>query len=61
VLLLWGDRDPYATRAQMERYQERLPQARLVELPGLAHCPQLDDPECVAQEILAFTAPDAKP
>jgi pimeloyl-ACP methyl ester carboxylesterase len=58
VLLLWGDHDRLANRAQMERYLEGLPDARLVELPGLRHCPQLDDPERVAREILAFTDPE---
>lgn len=56
TLLLWGDRDPYATRAQMDRYLAALPDARLVELPGHAHCPQLEIPERIAREILDFTA-----
>lgn len=55
VLILWGDRDPYASRAQMKRYVDRLPNARLVELPGLAHSPQLDEPERIAHRILDFT------
>ena len=54
ALLLWGDRDPYASRAQMDRYLAALPNARLVELPGQSHSPQLQIPERVAQEILKF-------
>lgn len=57
TLLLWGDRDPFASRAQMQRYLDALPDARLVELPGHAHCPQLEVPERIAQEILRFTRP----
>ena len=54
VLILWGDRDEITGRDQMQRYMTALPDARLVELPGLGHCSQLDDPDRVAAEILEF-------
>jgi pimeloyl-ACP methyl ester carboxylesterase len=57
VLVLWGARDKITGRDQMQRYMTALPNARLVELPGLGHCAQLDDPNRVAAEILEFLAP----
>ena len=54
VLILWGTRDPLVTRDQVDRYLAAIPNSRLVELDGLSHCPQLDDPDRVAAEILGF-------
>lgn len=55
TLLVWGTRDRTATRDQMRRYLDELPDARLIELPGAGHFPQLDEPARVAQLILDFT------
>jgi pimeloyl-ACP methyl ester carboxylesterase len=57
VLILWGDRDEITGHDQIQRYMTVLPNARLVELPGLGHCAQLDDPNRVATEVLEFLAP----
>ncbi|WP_433667707.1 alpha/beta fold hydrolase [Nocardia sp. CA-136227] len=54
TLLIRGTRDPIATRDQIDGYSAGLPNASLLELPGLGHCPQLEDPERVAAEILRF-------
>lgn len=58
VRLIWGDRDTLATHDQMDRYVAALPNARLLVLEGVSHCPQLDAPKRVADEILSFTARD---
>jgi uncharacterized membrane protein len=43
------------------RYRsEWLPDADWVELQGIGHCPQLDDPETVARHILEFAASAAR-
>lgn len=59
VRVVWGTADrllPWPSAAA--RYRERwLPQADWVELEGIGHCPQLDDPLVTAQLILGFTAP----
>jgi pimeloyl-ACP methyl ester carboxylesterase len=39
----------------MQRYLERLPDARLITLRNAGHCPQLELPRRVAKEILEFT------
>ena len=57
VHILRGDRDQLATRDQMQRYQDALPDVQLIELADLSHCPQLDDPEQVAGHILTLLAP----
>ena len=57
VRIAWGTRDRIIP---LERYSPRLrrlvPQAELVELPGLGHVPMSDDPELVARTILEVTA-----
>jgi pimeloyl-ACP methyl ester carboxylesterase len=47
--LLWGLLDPVATIAVLDGLRALRPEAGLVELPGLGHYPQLEDPD-------AFTA-----
>lgn len=57
--IVWGTEDRLLTwpRAAV-RYQELLPQADWVELPGVGHCPQLDSPTQTAELILEFTRAD---
>ena len=60
VLLVWGDRDPVATRDQIDRYLGALPNAELVTFEGLGHCPQLDDPRAVGAAVHGFLAPPVR-
>jgi pimeloyl-ACP methyl ester carboxylesterase len=55
TLVIHGDRDPIARRDQIDRYMAALPNARLVVLADAGHCPQLEQPGRVADEILTFT------
>jgi len=41
---LWGLDDPVATTAVLDGLRELRPAAEVVELPGLGHYPQLEDP-----------------
>ncbi len=43
--LTWGMRDPVATTAVLAALRELRPAVPVTELPGLAHYPQLEDPE----------------
>ena len=59
VRVVWGTPDallPWPSSAARYRH-EWLPNADLVELDGIGHCPQLDAPLETAQLILGFTAP----
>jgi pimeloyl-ACP methyl ester carboxylesterase len=50
----WGDRDRLLIYSrQAPRAKRRLPEARHVRLPGCGHVPTWDDPEAVANAILA--------
>lgn len=53
VTIAWGDRDRILPYRQAALARERLPAARHVALPGCGHVPMHDDPELVAEVILA--------
>ena len=59
VLLLWGDRDRMVTHHGAQIVLEALPATEHVELVGCGHCPQLEEPERVAELLLAFLAASA--
>lgn len=54
ALILWGDRDLYATRAAQDRLLQLLPGARLVVLEEVGHAPHWEVPERVARELQEF-------
>lgn len=53
----WGSRDLLLPTLQMKRLQETLPDARVYVLPGCGHVPMGDDPELVADLLLAGSRP----
>lgn len=55
VAVGWGTRDFIFRPHQVERVRERLPEARVVTLPGCGHIPMSDDPDLVASLILETT------
>jgi len=57
LLVLWGDRDPIAHVEDAHRLANRLPEARVVIVPGAGHFPQEERPEVVSRELAAFLAP----
>jgi pimeloyl-ACP methyl ester carboxylesterase len=54
VLLVWGDRDSYATRSDQEALQRVMPGARLVVLEGTGHAVHWEDPRRVVAELVRF-------
>ncbi|MGH3437987.1 MAG: alpha/beta fold hydrolase [Sciscionella sp.] len=42
---MWGFGDPVATTSVLQGLRELCARAGVVELPGLGHYPQLEDPE----------------
>jgi pimeloyl-ACP methyl ester carboxylesterase len=56
--VIWGTEDRLLPCPQAAvRYQNLLPQAEWVEMPGVGHCPQLDVPSETAELILGFISP----
>ncbi|AKS43181.1 pimeloyl-ACP methyl ester esterase BioH [Wenzhouxiangella marina] len=54
VLLIGGRRDKLVSFEALEATHERLPNSRLVRIPGAAHAPFLTDAEAVAHAITDF-------
>jgi pimeloyl-ACP methyl ester carboxylesterase len=52
VTIAWGTRDRLLRPRQMLMAKARLPQARLLPLPGCGHVPMTDDPSLVADILL---------
>ena len=51
--LAWGLRDPVATTAVLGALRELRPTVPVVELPELAHYPQIEDPPQIARALRA--------
>lgn len=54
--LVWGMRDPVATTAVLAALRELRPEVPVSELPELAHYPQLEDPQRLAQALASASA-----
>jgi non-heme chloroperoxidase len=54
ALILWGDQDTFATRAEQNVLLAALPRARLVVYPDGGHAPHWEEPARVAADIAAF-------
>lgn len=55
--LLWGMGDRMITPATLRRWTERLPAARVVELPKVGHFVADEAPELVVEHLRSFLAP----
>ena len=54
TLLIWGTDDPIIPIEHGRAARERIPESRLVEIPGAGHWPQLDDPDRFVDELTEF-------
>ncbi|MCV7354934.1 alpha/beta fold hydrolase [Mycolicibacterium fluoranthenivorans] len=54
---LWGLQDPVATVNVLDGLRELRPAARVTELPGVGHYPQVEVPELFARSALDLLAP----
>lgn len=54
ALVVWGDRDAFAGRAEQELLKATLADATLKVHPGNGHAPHWEDPERVARQIADF-------
>jgi pimeloyl-ACP methyl ester carboxylesterase len=53
TLLLWGDQDPYGTRADQDLLGERIPDAQLLVYEGIGHALHWQEAARVAADITA--------
>ncbi|BBX73456.1 hypothetical protein BST45_16475 [Mycobacterium shinjukuense] len=51
---VWGLRDPVATTTVLAGLRELRPSAHVIELPGLGHYPQVEDPKAYADAALSL-------
>ena len=56
TLLLWGEEDEFQPIEYARRFEEEVPQARLVTIPGARHIPTEDEPELIGSELSRFFA-----
>ena len=54
TLLIWGEEDDITPFELSETFLERLPNARLVRVPGIGHLPMVDAAERFNQEVITF-------
>jgi pimeloyl-ACP methyl ester carboxylesterase len=52
--LIDGPSDPVSGAHMVARFREVIPDADVVELPGIGHYPQIEDPAGVLRAFLAF-------
>jgi pimeloyl-ACP methyl ester carboxylesterase len=53
-LIVWGDRDTYATRSMQDRLLAAIPGARLLEYKGAGHAFHWEDPKRFTRDLAAF-------
>jgi pimeloyl-ACP methyl ester carboxylesterase len=56
VLLVWGKRDAMVPHAGADKLLEAVPGSRLELLDACGHCPQIEDPQRLAELLLPFGA-----
>jgi len=54
VLLMWGDRDTYASDADQRRLRAVMPAARAITYQGAGHAIHWEDPSRIASDLLSF-------
>ena len=59
TLIAVGAEDQATPPALGRALADRLPNARLVELPGLGHCPHIQDPDAFVAAVAPFLGPQA--
>lgn len=57
TLILWGKLDKMVPLKYAYIMEEKIPNSRLIILPGIGHSPQLDVPEKLAKTIVQFLQP----
>jgi pimeloyl-ACP methyl ester carboxylesterase len=56
IMLVWGERDRMVFHKGAERVLAEVPGSRLELIPDCGHCPQVEEPERLAELLSAFPA-----
>ena len=54
TLLVWGERDRIVPLVYGEAFHQRIPNSRLLTIPGAGHVPQVEQPHAFARTVLEF-------
>jgi non-heme chloroperoxidase len=54
ALLMWGDRDTYASESDQRRLRAVMPGARAITYPGAGHAIHWEDPSRITSDLMAF-------
>ena len=57
VVLIWGSADAITPIAQARSLQRWMPEARLIELPGVGQIPHIENPPALAAALLTAVGP----
>jgi pimeloyl-ACP methyl ester carboxylesterase len=60
MLLIWGERDRMVFHTGAERVLSEIPGARLELIADCGHCPQVEEPERLAELLAGFLTPVAQ-
>ena len=56
TLLVWGDRDAFATRDEQNALNVAIAGSRLVTYAGAGHSPHWEEPQRFAAQLVSFVA-----
>jgi pimeloyl-ACP methyl ester carboxylesterase len=54
TLLVWGDRDAFIPRAEQDAFTHAIAASRLMVYTRTGHAPHWEEPERVANDLIAF-------
>jgi pimeloyl-ACP methyl ester carboxylesterase len=54
LLVVWGERDRMVLSSGAERLAEAIPDARVELIPRCGHCPQIEEPDLLAELLAEF-------
>jgi len=54
VLVVWGERDRMVFKTGADRIAGEIPNARIELIPDCGHCPQIEEPDLLAELLEAF-------
>jgi pimeloyl-ACP methyl ester carboxylesterase len=58
TLILWGELDAFLAKGDAEKFNKAIAHSILHKIKGCGHAPQFEQPEVIAQHILAFGGAD---